>query len=108
MTLWSLFCRSTGLALIFRRSAFFNPEEMGGWDRGDERAVDVVQGSFFLIRRDLWERLGGFDLAFVMYGEEQDLCLPRHRPRRPAADDARRRRSSTSTAPRRGGPRARS
>ena len=75
VTLWSLFCRSTGLALIFRRSAFFNPEEMGAWDRGDERAVDVVQGSFFLIRRDLWERLGGFDLAFVMYGEEQDLCI---------------------------------
>ena len=74
MTLWSLFCRSSGLALIFRQSAFFNPEEMGAWDRGDERAVDVVQGSFFLIRRALWERLGGFDLAFVMYGEEQDLC----------------------------------
>jgi len=75
VTLWSLFCRSSGLALIFRGSAFFNPEEMGAWDRGDERAVDVVQGSFFLIRRDLWERLGGFDATFVMYGEEQDLCL---------------------------------
>jgi len=74
VTLWSLFCRSSGLALIFKGSAFFNPEEMGTWDRGDERAVDVVQGSFFLIRRALWERLGGFDLAFVMYGEEQDLC----------------------------------
>lgn len=75
VTLWSLFCRSSGLALIFRKSPFFNPEEMGAWDRGDERAVDVVQGSFFLIRRDFWERLGGFDPAFVMYGEEQDLCL---------------------------------
>jgi GT2 family glycosyltransferase len=75
VTLWSLFCRSTGLALIFRKSAFFNPEEMGTWDRGDERDVDVVQGSFFLIRRDLWEELGGFDPTFVMYGEEQDLCL---------------------------------
>ena len=75
VTLWSLFCRSSGLALIFSRSAFLNPEEMGGWDRGDERAVDVVQGSFFLIPRALWEQLDGFDLAFVMYGEEQDLCL---------------------------------
>jgi GT2 family glycosyltransferase len=75
LTLWSLFCRASGLALVFRRSAFFNPEEMGGWDRGDERNVDVVQGSFFLIRHDLWKALGGFDLTFVMYGEEQDLCL---------------------------------
>jgi GT2 family glycosyltransferase len=74
LTLWSLFCRASGLALIFRRSAFFNPEEMGAWDRGDEREVDVVQGSFFLIRRELWQALGGFDATFVMYGEEQDLC----------------------------------
>jgi GT2 family glycosyltransferase len=74
VTLWSLFCRASGLALVFRRSAFFNPEEMGAWDRGDEREVDVVQGSFFLIRRELWQALGGFDPTFVMYGEEQDLC----------------------------------
>ena len=47
---------------------------MGGWDRSTPRDVDVVQGSFFLIRRDLWRRLGGFDLTFVMYGEESDLC----------------------------------
>jgi GT2 family glycosyltransferase len=75
VTLWSLFCRASGLALIFRRSALFNPEEMGAWDRSDERDVDVVQGSFFLIRRELWEHLGGFDPVFLMYGEEQDLCL---------------------------------
>jgi GT2 family glycosyltransferase len=74
MTLWSLFCRASGLALVFRRSAFFNPEEMGAWDRGDERAVDVVQGCFFLIRRADWEALGGLDATFVMYGEEADLC----------------------------------
>jgi GT2 family glycosyltransferase len=75
LTLWSLFCRASGLALILKRSAFFNPEEMGAWDRSDEREVDVVQGSFFLIRRELWERLGGLDPVFLMYGEEQDLCL---------------------------------
>jgi GT2 family glycosyltransferase len=74
VTLWSLFCRASGLALICRRSAFFNPEEMGAWDRGDEREVDVVQGSFLLIRRELWDALRGFDPTFVMYGEEQDLC----------------------------------
>lgn len=73
-TLWSLFSRTTGLALAFPRSAFFNSEGYGGWLRDSERAVDVVQGCLFLIRRDLWEAMGGFDLSFVMYGEEADLC----------------------------------
>jgi GT2 family glycosyltransferase len=73
-TLWGLFCRASGLSVIFPRSDLFNPDEMGGWARDSERAVDVVQGSFLLIRRDLWRRLGGFDLTFVMYGEEADLC----------------------------------
>ena len=31
-------------------------------------------GCFFLVRRELWDALGGFDLSFVMYGEEADLC----------------------------------
>jgi GT2 family glycosyltransferase len=74
VTLWSLFCRATGLAVVFSKSAFFNPEGMGGWDRSDEREVDVVQGSFFLIRRNLWEALDGLDPIFLLYGEEQDLC----------------------------------
>jgi GT2 family glycosyltransferase len=40
-----------------------------------ERAVDIVTGCFFLIRRDDWNALGGFDPAFFMYAEEADLCL---------------------------------
>jgi hypothetical protein len=36
--------------------------------------VGYVSGCFFLIRRALWDRLGGFDPTFVMYGEEADLC----------------------------------
>ena len=73
-TLWSLLCRTSGLALVMKDSPTFNPEMYGGWQRDSVRAVDVVMGCFFLIRRSLWERLGGFDLTFVMYGEEADLC----------------------------------
>jgi len=72
--LWNLFCRASGLAVAFPGSSLFNSEYYGGWARDSEREVDVVQGCFFLIRRRLWERLGGFDLSFVMYGEEADLC----------------------------------
>ena len=58
LTLWSLFCRTSGLAIAFAGSELFNPEDYGGWDRSTEREVDVVQGSFFLIRRALWEEHG--------------------------------------------------
>ena len=75
MTPWNLFCRATGLTGLFSRSAVFNGEAYGGWLRDRAASVDIVSGCFLLIRRSLWEDLGGFDPAFFMYGEEADLCL---------------------------------
>jgi len=50
-----------------------------GWDRSDPRpaAGDIpgfVVGACFLVRRDAFESLGGFDERFWLYGEEADLC----------------------------------
>ena len=66
--------RATGLSSLFRASPVFNAECYGGWKRDTVRAVDIVTGCLFLIRRQTWDRLGGFDPTFVMYGEEADLC----------------------------------
>lgn len=75
ITPWSVFCLTTGLSGLFSRSELFNPEAMGDWQRDSIRQVDIVVGCFLLIRRALWDRLGGFDLKYFMYGEEADLCL---------------------------------
>lgn len=75
ITLWSLFCLATGLTAIAPNSNLFGPERIGGWKRDTVREVDIVVGCFFLIRRELWNALGGFDLRYFMYGEEADLCL---------------------------------
>lgn len=75
ITPWSIFCLATGLTAAFRGSEFFNPEGMGSWQRDSVREVDIVVGCFFMIRRALWQELGGFDLKYFMYGEEADLCL---------------------------------
>jgi N-acetylglucosaminyl-diphospho-decaprenol L-rhamnosyltransferase len=74
-TVWSAFCQGSALSALFPRIRWFNPEVMPGWRRDTVQEVDIVTGCFLLIRRELWEELGGFDPAFFMYGEDADLCL---------------------------------
>ncbi len=74
MSLWTIFCRTVGLTGLFPKSRIFNAEEYGSWPRDTEAEVDIVTGCLFLLRRETWDALGGFDPAFTMYGEEADLC----------------------------------
>ena len=78
LTLWSLLCQAVGLTTVFPNSALFNSEAYGGWMRDSIRQVDIVTGCFFLIRKETWTELGGFDADYFMYAEEADLC---HRAR---------------------------
>ena len=75
MTPWSLFCSATGLSRAFASSRVFNPEAIGNWQRDTRRRVDIVTGCWALLSRRLWDRLGGFDEKYFMYGEDNDLSL---------------------------------
>jgi GT2 family glycosyltransferase len=44
------------------------------WDHGCSRAVDAADGAVFLVRRETWDQLGGYNEARRMYGEDSDLC----------------------------------
>jgi N-acetylglucosaminyl-diphospho-decaprenol L-rhamnosyltransferase len=50
-------------------------QPMAEWDHRTDRDVDQVIGAFFLVRRDLFELLGGFDERFFVYFEEVDFSL---------------------------------
>jgi N-acetylglucosaminyl-diphospho-decaprenol L-rhamnosyltransferase len=44
------------------------------WDHAHAREVDWVSGAFFLVRRDAWDAIDGFDPRYFMYMEDVDLC----------------------------------
>ena len=67
--------KTIGLASLFPKSKLLASYNMTYADPDEMTEVDAISGSFFCIRRDLYEKLGGFDEDFFMYGEDLDLCF---------------------------------
>ncbi|MDX1932710.1 MAG: glycosyltransferase family 2 protein [Capsulimonadales bacterium] len=53
----------------------FPSQFMKEWDHEDSREVDQVMGAYFLVRRQVWEEIGGMDERFFVYFEDVDFAL---------------------------------
>jgi GT2 family glycosyltransferase len=69
----ALAAHALGLDMAFPR--VFPPHYMLEFDHDSSRTVDQVMGAFFLVRRELFEALQGFDERFFVYYEEVDFSL---------------------------------
>ena len=71
-----LFPRMLGLDRVF--PGMFKPHYLKEKDYSQTQLVDQVPGAFFLVKRALFERLGGCDECFFMYYEDVDFSYRAH------------------------------
>lgn len=62
------------LGLVWPGNPFTRRYRQDDWDPQEATDVDWVSGACFLIRRSLWDDLGGFDRQYFMYMEDVDIC----------------------------------
>lgn len=72
-TLFVSFCKMSGLCRLFPESKRLGRYYLGYLDRRDKNRIEVVSGAYIMLRKELFNTIGGFDQAFFMYGEDIDL-----------------------------------
>jgi GT2 family glycosyltransferase/lipopolysaccharide/colanic/teichoic acid biosynthesis glycosyltransferase len=73
-TPWNAFTKTFGLSSLFPNSKLFARYNLTYLDPDTSCEVDAISGSFMMIRREVFEKIGGLDEKFFMYGEDLDWC----------------------------------
>mgnify|MGYP002778252884 CR=1 FL=1 len=76
---WDGFCRATGLAAAFPRTALVSGYNLTHLPEDGTYDVGAINGAFMLAPRRVLERVAPdgkiFDETFFMYGDDLDLCI---------------------------------
>src|SRR5262249_38792404 len=70
-TPWNVFLAASGLNRFFPGTGLV--DDMS-WDHASVRECDWVPGTYYLVRREVIERVGLFDPRYFLYYEEVDHC----------------------------------
>ncbi|HCV41989.1 MAG TPA: glycosyl transferase family 2 [Bacteroidetes bacterium] len=73
-TPWVAFTKVFGLSALFPKSKLFGKYNLTYLSHDETYEVDAVSGSFMMITREAYERVGALDETFFMYGEDLDWC----------------------------------
>ncbi|MBI5647050.1 MAG: glycosyltransferase [Ignavibacteriae bacterium] len=71
---WTAFTKLAGLSAMFPASRLFARYNLTYLNEDETYEVDAISGSFMMLRRDVYEKVGGLDEGYFMYGEDLDWC----------------------------------
>ncbi len=72
-TPWASFTKLFGLSSIFPNSPLFSQYNLTYLSENETYEIDALAGAFMLLSREAFDRTGGFDEEYFMYGEDIDL-----------------------------------
>ena len=73
-TLWRLFCRALALDVLFPKSKLLGGFLMPYFDGDRIAEVDILNGWFWVTRREALNEVGVLDESLFMYGDDLDWC----------------------------------
>ncbi len=79
------FFRNTPLGRLLPKNRHTTDYLLKDWDHATPRDVDWLSGAALMMRRELLDQIGAFDLDYWMYCEDVDLCWRANHAEIPAA-----------------------